>query len=108
MASFFEVDRDEIPFNDRTYVDYFNLYPELRYSSALTHLESLDEMTVLASSQNNEGWQIAVKFDGLDFLLDTHYHGTSTLFCVSKGTADETRMLAFLGCFIPLLRDTWR
>ncbi len=63
MASFLEVDRDEIPFNDRTYVDYFDLYPERRYSSALTHLESLDAMTVLASSQNNEGWQIAVKFD---------------------------------------------
>ena len=108
MASFFELDRDEILFNGRSYMDYFNLYPNLSYTPTLAHLESLEEIAVLGSSQSRDGWQIAVMFEGLHFLLDTHYHGTSTLFCVANAITDESRMLAFLGCFIPLLRDNWR
>ncbi len=108
MASFFELDRDEIQFSGRTYLAYFNLYPNLLYASTLKHLESLDEITVIGSAQSRDGWQIAVTFDGLHFLLDTHYHGTSTLFCVGDEIIDDSRMLAFLGCFIPLLRDNWR
>ena len=108
MASFFELDRDEILFSNRTYLDYFNLYPNLSFTSTLAHLESLDGIAVLDSSQSSDGWQIAVKFDGLHFLLDTRYHGTSTLFCVASEIDDDSRMLAFLGCFVPLLRDNWR
>ena len=108
MASFFEIDRDEILFSERSYWDYFNLYPNLTYTSTLAHLQSLNETAVLGSSQSSDGWQMAVKFAGLHFLLDTHYHGTSTLFCVSNEITDDPRMLAFLGCFIPLLRDNWR
>ncbi len=108
MASFFELDRDEILYNGRSYLDYFNLYPNLSYTPTLAHLERLDEIAVLGSSQSRDGWQIAVMFDRLHFLLDTHYHGTSTLFCVANESPDDSRMLAFLGCFIPLLRDNWR
>ncbi len=68
MASFFELDRDEILFNGRSYLDYFNLYPNLSYTPTLAHLESLEEIAVLGSSQSRDGWQIAVMFDGLHFL----------------------------------------
>ncbi len=48
MASFFELDRDEILFNGRSYLDYFNLYPNLSYAPTLAHLERLDEIAVVA------------------------------------------------------------
>lgn len=107
MPQFFEQDRDEIVFRDTTYLDYFNLYPNLWFQPTLDHLKVLDAVDVIDSEENSEGWQIAVRFCGHSFLLDTHYHGTSTLFCADKRLKDETIMLAFLGCFLTLLRDDW-
>ena len=108
IPSFFERDQDEIAFNGKTYLDYFNLYPNLRFEPTLNHLRSIRDATVLASANDSDRWQIAVEFGGFDFLVDTHYHGTSTLFCAAKGVSDTTTMLAFLGCFIPTMRDGWR
>lgn len=65
-------------------------------------------VTVLKTTNDSEGWQIAVKFRNLDFLLDTHFHGTSTMFCTEKSVSDKTAMLAFLGCFLPELRLPFR
>lgn len=107
MPSFFERDQDEIEFGGTTYLDYFNLYPNLKFEPTMNHLKNLCEVTVLESAQDSEGWQIAVKFGGSDFLLDTHFHGTSTLFCAAKCVSDKTTMLAFLGCFVPTIRDDW-
>ena len=95
-------------FRTRLTLDYFNLYPNLRFEPTLLQLESLDEVTVLDSATGSEGWQISVKFCAFDFLLDTHFHGTSTLFCAAKNVSDKTTMLAFLGCLMPTLRDDWR
>ena len=107
MSDFFETDQDEHRFNGLTYVDYFNLYPNLWFTPTLAHLTTISEITVLNTSNASEGWQIAVNFCNLDFLLDTHFHGTSTMFCVERNVSDKTAMLAFLGCFLPTIRDDW-
>lgn len=107
MANFFEVDTDEYDFKGRTYVDYFNLYPNLWQEPTLEHLQSLDVVTVLDYLETESGWQIGVRFCDYLFLLDTHYHGTSTMFCFEKGFTDKKVMLAFLGCFLPVIRDDW-
>ena len=108
MSYFFELDQDEILFQGRVYVDYFNLYPDLRFDTTLRHIERFDEMSVLKALQSSTGWNIEIKYSNLHFLLDTHFHGTSTLFCIEKGTRDKTSMLAFLGFFLPVIRDDWK
>jgi hypothetical protein len=108
VPTFFERDPDEILFRGVTYLNYFNLYPNLSYAPTLKHLQDLTDVLVQTSANDSAGWQIAVKFCETDFLLDTHYHGTSTLFCSAKGVTDVTCMLAFLGCFSSTLRDHWR
>jgi hypothetical protein len=107
MSNFFETDTDEIEFQGITYFDYFNLYPNLSFAPTLTHLQSLDTVTIQDSLETPEGWQIAVTFCDYPFLLDTHFHGTSTLFCCEECVSDKTAMLAFLGCFLPIIRDDW-
>lgn len=107
IPNFFETDHDEFAFGGKVYCDYFNLYPELHFDGALEHLRGLVEVTVLDSSQTSDGWQIAVRYGDVHFLVDTHFHGTSTLFCAEQGTTDETVMLAFLGLFLPVIRDNW-
>ena len=108
MSHFFETDTDEYEFRGITYVDYFNLYPNLSFAPTLAHLHSLDSVTVQDSVETSEGWRISVTFSNSPFLLDTHFHGTSTLFCCEKCVSDKTTMLAFLGCFLPTIRDDWR
>ena len=108
MASIFEKDRDEIHFQGGVYVDYFNLYPELNFDSVLKYLERVFEITVVETDSTSEGWQIQARFQGRDFLLDTHFHGTSTLFCSTLNETDDSVRLAFLGCFLPLVRDGWQ
>ena len=105
---FFERDQDEFVFRDKIYLDYFNLYPCLWFDSTYEHIQTLDEMTVLGTKNHSDGWQIAAKFCDFNFLLDTHYHGTSTMFCAEKCVSDNTAMLAFLGCFLPTIRDSWQ
>lgn len=108
MNHFFESDQDELSFGDRIYVDFFNLYPDLQYHATLEHLKRVDAIAILEVEQEREGWRIEVEYSDIHFLVDTHFHGTSTLFCVEKGVQDEKSMLAFLGCFLPLMRDHWR
>ena len=108
MCSFFERDQDEYEFQGKTYVDYFNLYPELCFNPTLDHLRALEAVAVLDALETSDGWQIAVSFCDYPFLLDTHYHGTSTMFCVEKGVTDKLAQLAFLGCFLPTVRDDWQ
>ncbi len=105
---FFEHDPDEIIFNGKTYLDYFNLFPNLHFEPTLELLNSLAAITVLNSAVDAHGWQIAVNFGGVDFLVDTTYHGTSTLFCVAKDAWGTANMLTFLGCFVSVLRDDWK
>ena len=107
IPDFFERHQDKIVFRHTTYLDYFNLYPKLRFQPTFDHLQRLNEMSILNFARDSEGWQIAVKFHDSNFLLDTHFHGTSTLFCAEQGVSDTTVMLAFLGCFIPTIRDDW-
>lgn len=108
MDDFFEKDQDEFPFGNRVYVDFFNLYPALSLAPTIEHLSSLHAVTVVDYAETSEGWQIEARFCGMLFLLDTHYHGGATQFCVEKWKADHLTMLAFLGCFLPLLRDHWQ
>ena len=107
MPNFFETDQDAYLFHGVTYVDYFGLYPNLWLTPTLDHLKTIDEIAVLNTASDSEGWQISVKFCKLDFLLDTHFHGGSTTFCAETSVADTTVMLAFLGCFLPTIRDDW-
>jgi hypothetical protein len=108
MTNFFEKDSDEIVFRNRVFTDYFNLYPNLAFEAVLAHLQGLDWVVVVDTEEDSEGWQIHARFRVTHFLVSTHYHGTSTLFCVERGCRDEMQMLAFLGCFLPVLRDKWR
>ncbi|WP_145349775.1 hypothetical protein [Roseimaritima multifibrata] len=108
MPYFFEQDRDEIRDQGVIYLDFFNLYPELNFQPTVEHLERLSEAAVAGSTQTDDGWQVVVVFCDCKFLLDTHYHGTSTLFCAEKSVCDKTIMLAFLGCFLPSIRDHWK
>lgn len=108
MSSFFETDREQFAFVGRTYQDYFSLYPNLWYKATLEHIQNLDEMEVVHCESETDGWRIAVRFRNTEFLLETHYHGTSTSFCVEDGNEDTLTMLAFLGCFLPVVRDSWR
>lgn len=107
IPSFFERDRDEFVYCGITYLDYFNLYPNLWFEPTLKHLECLENVLVLGSDEDSEGWRIAARFCEINFLLSSHYHGSSTLFCVERGVTDIACMLAFLGCFAPTLRDDW-
>ena len=109
MIEFFEDDQDEFPIGDRVYLDYFNLYPELKFEETVEHLNRLSKVNVHSRNQTIHGWQIEAEFMGIRFLLDTHYHGTSTQFCVENSDAnEETAMLAFLGCFLSTIRDDWK
>lgn len=107
MSNFFETDTDEYEFQGKTYVNYFNLYSNLWFKPTLEHIQSLEFVTIVDTAETTEGWQIAVTFCDHAFLLDTHFHGTSTMFCVEKGVSDRMVMLAFLGCFLPTIRDDW-
>ncbi|MEM8671781.1 MAG: hypothetical protein AAGG48_29960 [Planctomycetota bacterium] len=108
MTSFFETDRDEFVFDGRTYQDFFNLYPNLLYEPTLQHVLSLDDLKVLRCFEDSEDWRIAIEFQDIGFLLETQVGcGGATLFCVSDNQEDQLKMLAFLGCFLPLIRDSW-
>ncbi|MBL8890853.1 MAG: hypothetical protein JNL67_12810 [Planctomycetaceae bacterium] len=107
MSSFFETDRDEFAFGGKIYQGYFNLYPNFSYKPTLRHIDSVSGLTVVGHNMHSDGWAIAVDFCNTSFLIDTHDHGTSTLFCVESGVNDQIVMLAFLGCFLPVLRDDW-
>lgn len=108
MIEFFEENHDEFLAGGKVYIDYFNLYPELKLEETVDYIDGISKITIGDRNQTSNGWQIEIEFMGIKFLLDTHFHGTSTLFCVEKSNAhEETIMLAFLGCFLHTIRDDW-